>query len=218
METIDRLPVVLDPAAAAAALRFEQSRAPHLDFAGIVRTAQSLIKPRAVFEVAYVGALGEAAVELGGVTFASALLRRQLGDVNKAFPFILTVGPELEREAAGRDDLLAQYYLEGLADIALEQAASRLGESLAARFGLPSLSALSPGSLPDWPITEQTKLFALLGDVEHRIGVRLTESLLMVPRKSISGILFPSEEGFVACQLCDRQRCPGRKAPFTAGA
>jgi hypothetical protein len=43
----------------------------------------------------------------------------------------------------------------------------------------------------------------------------LTDSLLMVPRKSISGILFPSEEGFVACQLCERERCPGRKAPFS---
>jgi hypothetical protein len=36
----------------------------------------------------------------------------------------------------------------------------------------------------------------------------------MVPRKSISGILFPSEEGFQSCQLCERASCPGRRAPF----
>jgi hypothetical protein len=44
--------------------------------------------------------------------------------------------------------------------------------------------------------------------------VRLTESMLMIPRKSVSGIFFPSEEGFVACQLCERENCPSRKAPF----
>ena len=74
---------------------------------------------------------------------------------------------------------------------------------------------MSPGSLEDWPITEQTKLFSIFGDTERLIGVRLTDSMLMVPRKSISGILFPSEEGFTSCQLCDRERCPGRKAPYS---
>jgi hypothetical protein len=73
---------------------------------------------------------------------------------------------------------------------------------------------MSPGSLEDWPITEQPKLFSLFGDTEKSIGVKLTASLLMIPRKSISGILFPSEEGFVSCRLCPRENCPSRKAEF----
>jgi hypothetical protein len=93
-------------------------------------------------------------------------------------------------------------------------AAAWLAAQLEEQYGLGPLSSMSPGSLEDWPITEQTKLFSIFGDTERLIGVRLTDSMLMVPRKSISGILFPSEEGFVACQLCGRQRCPGRKAPY----
>ena len=92
---------------------------------------------------------------------------------------------------------------------------SCLAGRLEERFGLVSLSNMSPGSLEDWPIAEQTKLFSIFGDTESLVGVRLTESLLMVPRKSISGILFPSEEGFIACRLCERERCPGRRAPFS---
>ena len=132
----------------------------------------------------------------------------------RSFPYIITVGPELEQAAAAQDDLLKQYYLEEIANFALEQAAAWLGGYLEARYGVTGLSNLSPGSLVDWPITEQPKLFSIFGDTERLIGVRLTDSMLMVPRKSISGIFFPSEEGFVACQLCDRERCQGRKAPY----
>jgi hypothetical protein len=172
-----------------------------------------MIAPRAVYEVAFVGARGEGTVEIGGVTMASPVLRGQLDGVNKVFPFIVTVGPALERAAGAQDDLLKQYYLEEMANLALEKSAAWLAAEIEARFELGPVSSLSPGSLTDWPITEQPKLFSLLGDAERAVGVRLTDSMLMIPRKSISGIFFPSEEGFSACQLCDRERCPGRKAP-----
>jgi hypothetical protein len=68
--------------------------------------------------------------------------------------------------------------------------------------------------LADWPIEEQAPLFKLLGDVETSIGVQLTDSLLMLPAKSISGIFFPTEISFISCQLCPRKRCESRKAKF----
>ena len=46
------------------------------------------------------------------------------------------------------------------------------------------------------------------------MGVRLTDSFLMVPNKSVSGIFFPAEVTFTSCQLCQRGVCPGRRAPF----
>ena len=65
-----------------------------------------------------------------------------------------------------------------------------------------------------WPIEQQRELFALLGDVEGLIGVRLTASFLMVPTKSVSGLRFASAAEFYSCQLCRREKCPGRRAPF----
>ncbi|NLH77911.1 MAG: vitamin B12 dependent methionine synthase [Acidobacteria bacterium] len=216
MARIEPVPVVLDAAETSARLCLDPRLAASAIFEDLLRQAQELSAPQALWDVAYIGAKGEGTVEVGGVTMASPVLRGQLDGINKVFPFIVTVGPALERAAGAQDDLLKQYYLEEMANLALEKAAARLAAAIEARFGLGPLSSLSPGSLADWPITEQPKLFSLLGDTERLVGVRLTESLLMLPRKSISGLFFPSEEGFSACQLCDRERCPGRKAPFSA--
>lgn len=215
METIAHIPVALDPVEIAPRLRFDPARAGFASLDELVALAQRLIHPRAVYEIAYTGAKGEGMVEVAGVTFHSLILRKNLDSANKVFPYIITVGTELERVASAQGDLLKQYCLEEMADIALESAASWLSGRLEARYGLGPLSNMSPGSLEDWPITEQTKIFSIFGDTERLVGVRLTDSLLMVPRKSISGILFPSEEGFVACQLCDREHCPSRKAACT---
>ncbi|OGP57830.1 MAG: hypothetical protein A2162_00565 [Deltaproteobacteria bacterium RBG_13_52_11b] len=214
METLELIPIVLDKGLVAARLRFDSTRAGFESLDELIALAQQLIRPRAVFEVAHVGAKGEGTVEVAGVAFESPLLRKNLEAANKVFPYIITVGPELEHAASAQGDLLKQYYLEEMANMALESAAGWLGEQLEKRYGVADLSNMSPGSLEDWQITEQTKLFSIFGDTEKAVGVRLTDSLLMVPRKSISGILFPSEEGFVACQLCDREHCPSRKAHF----
>jgi hypothetical protein len=130
----------------------------------------------------------------------------------------MTVGPDLERAAVSSGELLKQYYLEELANIVLEDGLSRLSKSLQDRWRLPGLSNMNPGSLEDWPLTEQPKLFALFEETDRTIGVRLTESHLMIPRKSLSGILFPSEEDFQACRLCPRAKCPSRRAPYDEAA
>jgi hypothetical protein len=56
--------------------------------------------------------------------------------------------------------------------------------------------------------------FFLVGDVKQLIGVELTESYLMSPIKSISGLIFPTDVSFVNCPVMPRENCPGRKAPY----
>ena len=53
------------------------------------------------------------------------------------------------------------------------------GESLVTRY--------SPG-YGDWPLDAQRELLALL-DTPRAIGVSLTDSLLMVPSKSVSAVI-----------------------------
>ena len=38
----------------------------------------------------------------------------------------------------------------------------------------------------------------------------------MIPNKTVSGLLFPTEEDFHTCQVCHRDPCPNRRAPFDA--
>jgi hypothetical protein len=73
---------------------------------------------------------------------------------------------------------------------------------------------MNPGSLEDWPITAQPKLFQLLGDPKKSIGVELLDSMLMLPNQTVSGIRFVSEEGFSNCELCPREHCSHRTIPY----
>ena len=214
MEIVNNIPISLEPEDIARRLRVDPARPGYAVVSEVAGLARSLIHLKAVYDISYIGTKDLETVEIGGVSFRSRVLRHNLDRAQKVFPFIMTVGPELERTAASLGDLLRQYYLEEMANIVLEQAADWLAEALSGRWGFPGLSCMSPGSLEDWPITEQPKLFSLFGDTEKSVGVKLTDSLLMIPRKSISGILFPSEEGFISCQLCPRENCPSRKADY----
>ena len=181
---------------------------------GLLDEALPLLRPRAFFRDARIGRREDAALEIGGIRFSSRLLVHNLEGTDLVFPFVLTVGEGLEKAASAQGDLLRQYYLETIADLALSAAAEGLKAHIQGLFGLKKLGLMDPGSLEDWPIAEQAPLFALLGDTEGRLGVRLTDSLLMVPRKSISGILFPSEESFTSCRLCPRNPCQGRRVDY----
>lgn len=214
MEIIDHIPVNLESGEIARRLRIRPDRGGSPRPEELVGLAGPLINLRAVYDILYVGRKDAEGVEVAGVFLRSRVLRRNLDRAQKVFPYIMTVGPALEQAAASLNDLLKQYYLEEIANFVLEQGASWLAEKLKNRWGFAVLSNMSPGSLENWPITEQRQLFSLFGDVEKAIGVRLTDRFLMLPRKSISGILFPSEEGFTACKLCPREKCPSRRAEY----
>jgi hypothetical protein len=87
-------------------------------------------------------------------------------------------------------------------------------QSLEENFQPGNTSMMNPGSLEDWPIKEQAPLFKLLGDAKEKTGIELTEDLYMIPTMTVSGIRFPTEANFESCQLCPRDECPGRRAPY----
>ncbi|MGB7294708.1 MAG: hypothetical protein WBC70_03895 [Candidatus Aminicenantales bacterium] len=214
MELIDRIPVSLEAGEITRRLRIRPDRSGSVQPQELIALAKAKINLRAVYNISYVETKDDESVEVAGVVFRSRILRHNLDRTQKVFPYIMTIGPELEKTAASLGDLLKQYYLEEIANIVLEQGVAWLSERLGGRWGFPGLSNMSPGSLEDWPITEQRPLFSLFGETEKVIGVILTDHFLMLPRKSISGILFPSEEGFTACRLCPRETCPSRRAQF----
>jgi len=120
----------------------------------------------------------------------------------------------LEEWSSRFEDMLEAFWAAEIKEWALRQAISHLLEDLKEKFHLEKVAAMNPGSLPDWPMEEQRKLFALLGDPVKEVGVELTESCLMIPVKSVSGIWFPAKIDFENCQLCSRENCPGRRAPY----
>jgi hypothetical protein len=180
----------------------------------LLEIAKPLISAKAVYEVCYIEEKFEDKVIIDGIRLSSRVLRKNLEKVGRVFPYIVTVGAKLEQKADACMDLLEQYYLDTIGNVALVKARKHLEDHLRSRFAIGDLSYMSPGSLADWPIEEQQPLFSLLKGGEVSIGVKLTENLLMIPKKSVSGIYFSSEITFYSCQLCARQPCEGRKAPY----
>jgi len=214
MELLNAIPVDLGIPALAATLRVKRG-AEWGPFQSAVETARRHIAPKAGYTIQYVEARSDDGVVIGGVRFNSRVLLKNLEHLERVFPHLVTIGAGLEEKARGVNDLLEKYYLDAIGNIALIQARKWLDDSLRSRFALAGLSFMSPGSLMDWPIEEQRPLFSLLDGAADGVGVTLTESCLMVPIKSVSGIYFPTETTFYNCQLCPRDRCVGRRAAYS---
>ncbi len=215
---IEDIPLELDPAAAVKRLRLGRTKDPEARVRPFLARVLELAEPRALYAAHDVGARGDDWVEVGGTRLRSGVLSRHTRGAAQAFPYVVTLGSRVEEAVGAATDLLEQYCLHEVANLALARARDAVRARVGEAFGLPKLYSLAPGSLPDWPLTEQRALFHLLGDVVGRLGVRLTESFLMVPRKSLSGLIFPSDRPFVSCRLCDSRDCPGRQAAYDPAA
>ena len=187
------------------------------------RVLQSLIelaalrgRPKAAYTVAFVESRDGDSVQIDGVSFASRTLARNLQSVERVFPFVASCGHEMDEVFPAKGDMLKEFWWDMIKARLLGAAESHVREHLHQLFLLGKTATMRPGAgdADIWPIEQQHGLFSLLGDVEGRIGVRLTESSLMVPNKTTSGLLFPTETDFRSCEVCHRQNCPSRHAPF----
>jgi len=184
---------------------------------GLAGDARAVGRPKALYEVAFVESRGDDYVVVDNVVLTSRVLRVNLDSAHRVFAYVATCGMELEDWANSIDDVLHRYWAETVKEMALRLATKALNEHLLERYRPGRTATMSPGRLADWPLEEQRALFTLLGNPRDAIGVQLTDSFLMIPTKSVSGIRFPTEGSFESCQLCPREGCPGRKAPYDEG-
>ena len=180
----------------------------------LIKKVLPIAKPKVVYKVAYVDNKNGDSLDIGGVRFTSRLLRINLDEVGRVFPFVATCGMELEEIQVPSSEFVKSFCLDQIKEMVLESAYYYLEDYLKRRYGLGQISDMEPGSLESWPITQQKQLFSILGNVEDLVGVKLTDSYLMIPRKSVSGIYFPTEVMFYSCQLCPRKKCEERQAPY----
>lgn len=171
-------------------------------------------RPRAIYTIAGIDQHLEDGVVVDGIRIKSKVMAVNLSDVHRVFPYLASSGRELFEWTQSKEDLLEKYYAEEISQLALRTAESFLLSQLKDTYQLGKTSSLNPGSLQDWPITEQRTLFKLLGDPSKSIGVELTESMLMIPNQSVSGIRYSSETDFWNCELCPRENCDHRRAPY----
>jgi hypothetical protein len=169
-------------------------------------------RPKYVYCLAAINAREEDTVIVEGRRIESSLVRKNLDKVNRIIPFVATCGVEAESWSRQYTDLLERFWADEIKKLILVKCCENMLNTVKEKFfPVQDMSQMNPGSLAQWPITEQAVLFDLIGDVKGDIGVTLTDSFLMVPAKSVSGFFFSSETHYENCQLCPMKNCPGRR-------
>jgi len=162
---------------------------------------------------------GSRVVIEGSVTFQSKVIAQLLEQCEKVAVFLATIGNRLEEMVChlAEDKLVLQAAVldaigSDVAETVANFAQGRIGEVARAQ-GLCISQRFSPGYC-DWDIGQQKMVFlAVDGD---SVGIHLTEECLMLPRKSISGIVgigLPNSnvEHYNPCKTCDKHDCQGRR-------
>jgi hypothetical protein len=185
-------------------------------FAELLDRVADVGRPKALYEVSTIDARADDSVVLDGVRLTSRALRRNLDQVERVFPYVTTCGTEADSLTTPDDDMVQSLWLWTIKEALLRVARDHIHDHLTTRYRMTHVAAMHPGSgdADVWPIEQQVELFSILGDVEALIGVKLTDSMLMIPTMSVSGVIFPTETEFETCQVCHREDCPRRKAPF----
>ncbi len=186
------------------------------DVRQLVHEAVNLAVPKAATCLSQIQDHGDDFVLIDGVRIDCALMAENLRGVFRVFPYVCTCGRELEEWSRALHDPLLQYWADAIKLFYVGAAQRYLFRYIREHY-LPSgyLSHMNPGSLPEWPLSQQKILFSILGDAADAIGVELTDSCLMTPTKSTSGILFSSNTHYENCRLCPMPNCPGRRAPYS---
>ena len=215
MQKLENIPVEFDIDAMLEHVHLERESREAAEFGELLGHAMEIVNPKVLYTVSYIENRNEDSLQFGGEEFTSRVLAVNLEQVERVFPYIATCGSELDSIDTDYD-MLKQYWLDEIKAKALLAAIHHLYNHIDERHRPGRLSTMNPGSSAEdvWPIEQQRPLFSIFGDVEALIGVRLTDSCLMTPNKTISGILFPAETSFESCQLCPREVCKGRRAPY----
>ena len=164
-------------------------------------------------------ARGSIALIEDSIIFKSRVITQLLEHCHHVAVFLVTIGKYLEETTSqlARDGLILQAtVLDAIGSDAVEKVADfaqdRIKEIAEAR-GLVTSQRFSPGYC-DWNIGQQRMLFYAL--TSNTLGIRLTGECLMIPQKSISGIIgigpsIDNVENYHPCKTCNKQDCPGKR-------
>ena len=155
--------------------------------------------------------------ELPSFDMGKIILRQLRGSEAYAL-FVCTSGTEYEayqQRLKEQGDMVRVFIADALGSVIAEKCADQMEATLQEnidKLGWHHTNRFSPGYC-GWHVSQQQLLFPLFEG--HTCGVQLTDSSLMVPIKSVSGIIGIGKKVRkldYSCGLCDFQQCYKRKS------
>ena len=184
---------------------------------------RELIRPRVIWKELSIARTDKTGVTLtDGTVFQSRKMAQALQGATRVVGFIATVGKQIDREVASLmigGELAHGYVADSLGSGAVENLADRFHTDIAKAVAMQGQSVglrFSPGYC-DWPVADQQKLFSLLDN--EAVGVKLSDTSLMKPRKSISAVFgifdkknaSPENSKHNPCRRCGKKDCIARR-------
>jgi hypothetical protein len=160
--------------------------------------SQELIKPIVTYEIYKILRIEPERITVeGDVSIAGSLLPERLTGAGQLVVLVSTIGPRLEarvKEYTGIKETLKGMLLDGIGSSAMhlitQDACALISKQLEPE-GYKTSPAFLPG-IPGFPLTEQVILLSLAK--ADRIGVVLSSSGIMIPRKSTSRVIGISKQ------------------------
>ena len=160
--------------------------------------------------------VSEALCQFGHFSVRSEKLARNLKGCCRMVLFGATLGVEIDRLIAkyGRIAPARALLLQAIGAERIEALCDLFCEEIAQETGLSARPRFSPG-YGDLPLSVQKDIFSVL-DCQRKIGLTLTDSLLMRPSKSVTAFLGLTTDREThlkqGCSACDKQDCAFRGA------
>lgn len=152
----------------------------------------------------------DASIEICGIKMTGDAIAKHLQNCREAYLFAATLGIEADRliYRLSLTDMSASLITDACATALLEQFAddecSELGDNLTSRFS---------AGYGDLPLELQPQFVAAL-NAPKRIGVTVTDGLMLAPTKSITavlGILNDNACQKTGCAACENKNCDYRR-------
>ena len=174
---------------------------------------ERICKPQYIYEVYEAKTCDHVSIEINDKKLRTGkTITHYLYGMEKCCVFVTTAGSEYEaykKQLREKGDILEEFIADAMGSVIAEACVNNIAGELAENNNCTY--PYSPGYC-NWKLTEQELLFSLLPDTP--CGITLTESCLMVPIKSTSGIIGIGkdiERKAYACNICENKNCYKRK-------
>lgn len=181
----------------------------------VLTQAQRICKPRILYRICSGQILSPLHIEVGGVNFRPGkIITDSLAGAESFCLFVATAGLEFEefrRAYKEAGDCVREFIADSVGSVVAEACVVKIEQRLDKELQTPHTFPYSPGYC-GWKVSEQQLLFGMLP--EHPCGIELTESSLMYPIKSISGVMgigSQIERKPYGCTICRNTSCYKRR-------
>jgi hypothetical protein len=182
----------------------------------VLKRTSELCKPQAgyrMLDVVKAEGIRDSLVVDGVQFHTDQIVTAQIRKADRVIFFLCSIGPGMEtwsRHFAHEGDPTMSYFVDTVASLIVEAAVDTMHNYIAEQLklqGLKITNRYSPGYC-DWSVEEQKKLFSFFP--KEFCGVTLTDSALMIPIKSVSGLIGVGKDVAYQqyfCDTCGRKDC-----------